>query len=483
MDLRRYLVGRDDLLREGISLVQTGRLWYQPLILADGIEIGEGQNLADGYQGCQSIFDGNVALALEHHGLWERNSRKLATDPTYFSECNERYRLCYKRLVETIASRVDLQSSSILEIGCNSGLTLFYLATMGAKHCCGADWTDYQDVFGWLNRVLGTNVQFHCSTYDNLVHRFSTRIKPADVVVNTVFLNHQSDPLHCLAALADLAQKGLMLWILLNDDPHMSVRYGDVSGIHDLGAKKLFPLSFHNNVTLSKSLLLASLRRLGFGKVEFFPQPESGPSIPPKAMAPFTLVYATRTSDVRSALSPQSGLAVQQSTHDVALVQWTDVCGWVANNLHTETSDATAPTRGAKVVRLVENAQHTWRNIQTRVEADPDRPIKVSAEIKFDADNRGATVIVLTANDRFACSFNPATGRAAGLALGCGVVSECVAISIGEGWWRLTVTGSLPTRRDQQTYLSIAITTKGFEEDYLGDGTSGISVGGVTFAQ
>ncbi len=217
MDLRPYLVGRDDLLREGISLVQAGRLWYQPFILADGIEVGEGQNLADGYHGCQSIFDGNVGLAPVHHRLWKNNSRRLATDLEYFSECNERYRLCYKRLAETIALHVDLSSSSILEIGCNSGLTLFNLAKMGAKHCYGADWTDYQDVFGWLNRVLGTNVQFRSSTYDNLAHRFSARIKPADVVVNTVFLNHQSDPLHCLSALADFAQKGLMLWILLND--------------------------------------------------------------------------------------------------------------------------------------------------------------------------------------------------------------------------------------------------------------------------
>jgi hypothetical protein len=490
MDLRPYLVGRDDLLREGITLVQGGRLWYQPFILADGIEVGEGQNLADLYGGCQSIFDGNVSLSPEHRGLWENNPRKLTPVPEYFSECNDRYRLCYKRLADIIASQVDLPSSSILEIGCNSGLTLFYLATMGAKHCRGADWTDYGDVFAWLNRVLGTDVQFRRNTYDNLAHRFSMPIEPADVVVNTVFLNHQSDPLHCLSALADLAEKGLMLWILLNEDVHMSVRYGDVAGVHDLGAERSFPLSLHNDVTISKQLLLTSLRRLGFGKAEFFPQPESGPLVPPKAVAPLSLVYATRTNDVRSALwsppppSQEAGLAGIEPGFANQVDQWMDVSVWKANNLHMEASDTAALTAGAKVVRLVEDTQNVWRNIQTKIKAEPDRPIKISAEIKFDTDSRGVIVMVLTARDRFSCNFNPATRRTADLTLGRAVVSECTATAMGNGWWRLVLIGSLPARwRGQETYLSIAIAREGFDEDYQGDGKSGISVGSVTLTQ
>jgi hypothetical protein len=490
MDLRPYLVGHDDLLREGISLVQGGRLWYQPFILADGIEVGEGQNLADLYGGCQSIFDGNVSLSPEHRGLWENNPRKLAPVPEYFSECNDRYRLCYERLADIVASQVDLPSSSILEVGCNSGLTLFYLATMGAKHCRGADWTDYGDVFAWLNRVLGTDVQFRRNTYDNLAHRFSMPIEPADVVVNTVFLNHQSDPLHCLSTLADLAQKGLMLWILLNEDVHMSVRYGDVADVHDLGAERSFPLSFHNDVTISKQLLLTSLRRLGFGKAEFFPQPESGPSVPPRAVAPLTLVYATRTNDVRSALwSPpppprESDLAAIGSNSAATHAEWLDVSSWRANNLHMEPSDAAAPTPKAKVVRLVENTQNTWRNIQTEIKAESDLPIKISVEVKFDTNSRGVIVMVLTAKDRFACNFSPATGRTADLTLGRATVSECTVTALGDGWWRLVLVGGLPTRwRDQGTYLSIAITAQGFDEDYQGDGKSGISVGSVTLTQ
>jgi hypothetical protein len=161
-----------------------------------------------------------------------------------------------------------------------------------------------------------------------------------------------------------------------------------------------------------------------------------------------------------------------------------DVSGWKANNLHMGASDAAAPTPGAKVVRLVENAQNVWRNIQTEIEVKPDRPIKISAEIKFDTDSREVVVMVLTARDRFACNFNPATRRTADLTLGRAIVSECTATAMGNGWWRLVLIGSLPTRwRDQGTYLSIAITTEGFDEDYQGDGKSGISVGSVTLTQ
>jgi hypothetical protein len=161
-----------------------------------------------------------------------------------------------------------------------------------------------------------------------------------------------------------------------------------------------------------------------------------------------------------------------------------DVSGWSANNLHMEASDATAPTPGARVVRLIEDAQNVWRNIQTKIQVEPDRPIKISAEIKFDTPNREVILMALTAKDRFACYLNPATGRIADRALGRAIVWECTATTVGDGWWRLMLTGSLPTRSpNQETYLSIAITTKGFDEDYQGDGKSGISVGGLTLAQ
>lgn len=298
MDLRPYLAGRDDLLREGIALIQAGKLWYQPFILADGIEVGEGQNIVDGYRGCESLYDWNVSLAPEHRVLWQGNPRKLAADPAYFAQCNERYRLCYKQIVDAIAARVDLRSSSILEVGCNTGQALFWLATKGAKSCVGVDWTNYGEEFSWLNRVLGTSVQFKRGRYHNTKHRLTVRTGRADVVINTVFLNHQADLLHCLSCLADHAEKGLFLWILLNESQDFVVRYGRVEGVHDFGQWRYFPNSLHNDVSISRPFLLTALGRLGFGRVEFM---ERAATIP-ETMSGFWMVYAHRTEKTRSAL-------------------------------------------------------------------------------------------------------------------------------------------------------------------------------------
>lgn len=312
MDLRPYLAGRDDLLREGIELIQAGKLWYQPFILAEGVEVGEGQNIVDGYRGCESLYDWNVSLSSQYRALWQGSPRKLAVDPVYFSKCNERYRLCYKQIVDTIASRVDLSSSSILEVGCNTGQVLFWLATLGAQSCVGVDWTDYRKEFSWLNRTLGTNVKFMRGRYHNIKHRLTVRAGRADVVVNTVFLNHQSDLLHCLSYLADQARKGLFLWILLNDHEEFIVRYGALEGVHDFGSWRYFPESLHNDVSISRPFLIAALGRLGFGRVEFMERPATMP----ETMSGFWMVYAHRTERTRSALTwPPAFQQLQEVVH------------------------------------------------------------------------------------------------------------------------------------------------------------------------
>lgn len=297
MDLRPYLdqENQKELFQQGLKLISRGDLCYQPFILADGVEVGEGQNLVENYRGCQSIFDHNVYLAPEFRGSWT-SDRSLAADPKYFSRCNERYRLCYRTIAATISAKVDLPSSSIMEVGCNAGLTLFYLAQQGAARCLGIDSTDYQHTFRWLNTVLGTRVQFQRDHYDNLMHALRQDPGRFDVVINTVFLNHQSDPLHCLAYLARRAKKGLFLWVLLNSSEDMVIRYGAVAGIHDLGAGRPFPTSFGNDVSISKPLLLESLRALGFADVMFVGLPQSSELTVPDGITAFTMLYASRTT-------------------------------------------------------------------------------------------------------------------------------------------------------------------------------------------
>ena len=165
MDLRPYLNRADpvqgSLFERGVSLIQKGELWYQPFILADGLEVGEGQNLQDEYRNCASLYDNNVFLNDEYRHYWIDNPRKLALDGGYFSYCNRKYRYCYELITNTIVSRMgDISNLSFLEVGCNTGLNLFNLATRGAACCTGVDWTDHSAVVNWLNDVLATNVRF-----------------------------------------------------------------------------------------------------------------------------------------------------------------------------------------------------------------------------------------------------------------------------------------------------------------------------------
>lgn len=304
MDLRPYL-NRDDparssLFEQGVTLIQKGELWYQPFILADGLEVGEGQNLQDEYRNCESLFDNNVFLSDEYRHYWLNNPRKLAVDGNYFSYCNRKYRYCYELISSTIVSRMgDISKLSFLEIGCNTGLNLFNLATRGAASCTGIDWTDHSPVIGWLNRVLGTNVHFFRGTYDNLLHTIpNLEVPQSDVVINTVFLNHQCDPIQALCYFADHAKKGLFLWVLLDErGDELSVRYGHVSGIHDLGAGKPLPLSFHNDVRMSTALLTNCLQQLGFGEVEFVEFPPLEDDLMTTNLRAFRMVWARRTED------------------------------------------------------------------------------------------------------------------------------------------------------------------------------------------
>jgi SAM-dependent methyltransferase len=308
MDLRPHLKDRPQLLAEGLELIKQRDLWYQPLILADGIEVGEGQNLFDRYRSCQDLFDWNVYLSDEHRHHWAQVRGKLAADPRHFRRTNAIYRAFYDRVAGIIAEHVDVAGASFLEIGCNTGLNLFNVAVRGARRCTGVDWTNHAPVIDWLNRVLGTDVRFIAAGYDNLTHTLPDAVPEADVVINTVFMNHQCDPLQFLCCLADRARRGVMLVVLLDGDPaERSISFGEVSGIHDLGAGKPFPLSIHNNVRLSKAMLSDALRGLGFEPS--FPDPHDGVRFRElkrklrwlKGMEGFTMVYGARVRETRSA--------------------------------------------------------------------------------------------------------------------------------------------------------------------------------------
>lgn len=296
MDLRPYIKNTAHL-NQGIELIKANSLCYQPFILHDDLEVGEGQNQVDRYINVESVFDLNVCAKDIDFG-----SRKLAPDKDYFRKCNAEYREIYDFITETIYNfhNKDISDLSFAEIGCNSGLNLFNLAKMGAKHCTGYDWSNLQPTFNWLNEILGTNVEFVQGIWDNLFHNFTTKdIPEVDIMINTVFTNHQCDPLQLLAYLCDRARKGVFLWILMDGDKESVLRYPDER--NDILENDLkFPLNLNNCVSISKNLLESSFKKLGFEEIT-----EVYPNISNLKWSFFTsgfrMFYAKRTSDAKSA--------------------------------------------------------------------------------------------------------------------------------------------------------------------------------------
>jgi hypothetical protein len=299
MDLRPYIKTALQL-EMGMNLIRDGHLFYQPFILTDRVEVGEGQNLHDKYKDSKSVFDCNV-----YAPDYELGNRQQAADLSWFRSCNEEYRQLYNHIADQICAHIErpLSEVSVGEIGCNTGLNLFNLALRGAKSCHGYDWNDMQPVFSWLNGLLATKVQFTRGIYDNLYHRFKdgVEVQEVDIMVNTVFTNHQCDPLQFLCYLCDRARHGVFLWALIHTDHNDTcVLYPEHPPHAILQSDRPFPLYFNNGVLLSEKLLRLAFHCLGFEKVERLVQYAPSESWN-QFTAGFRMYYAKRTSDRKSA--------------------------------------------------------------------------------------------------------------------------------------------------------------------------------------
>jgi len=299
MDLRPYILDKKQL-DEGIRLIRRGDLNYQPFILADDVEVGEGQNQHDDYRNVTAITDFNVYAPRFNVG-----KRRPPSDAAYFRRCNQEYRDIYNYVADQICahSAHPISNYTIGEIGCNAGLNLFNLAKRGAKACYGYDWSDYTGLFQWMNGLLGTNVQFTRGVYDNLYHQFKgdAEVAEVDIMISTVFTNHQCDPLQFLAFMCDRARKGVFLWALIHSGiKDACVLYTTEMAGDILGNDRPFPLSFYNGVVVSEPLLRVSLQYLGFDELQ--PIEKFVPSQAwDRFQEGFRMYYARRTRDVKSA--------------------------------------------------------------------------------------------------------------------------------------------------------------------------------------
>lgn len=299
MDLRPHITTSGQL-ETGLDLIRSGQLFYQPFILADDVEVGEGQNLHDQYKDVAELLDLNA-----YAPAFDIGSRKQPLDLQHFRRCNADYRRIYEYVADEICKRWDgdIREMTVAEIGCNTGLNLFNMAIRGAKKCTGYDWNNMTPIFRWLNDLLGTAVAFHQGTYNNLYHHFNELdVEEADIMINTVFTNHQCDPLQFLSYLCDRARKGVFLWALVHAGmKEACLLYPNADEDHAImQTGRPFPLYFYNGVAVSEPLLMLAFARLGFGEVTFIDKLPTNEQWD-RFQTGFRMYYAKRTSEVRSA--------------------------------------------------------------------------------------------------------------------------------------------------------------------------------------
>lgn len=315
MDLRPYKL-TDNQIDTAISFIKKDLLCYQPYILRDTLEVGEGQNFHDGYDRKQ-IYKNNVYADYDL-GL----GRPQASDLAHFRACNADYRKLYESFADQLVAHFGAEFPALrfAEIGTNSGLHLFNLATRGAKHCIGYDWNDMSGLFRWLNEILGTQVNFKQTIWNRFTHELEgVPDATADVMISSVVLNHQVDYLQHLAFLCDNAKRAVFLWVLTEpsdaDDgveaawqyrasKKYYISYCEPNALHPLRDSKdwpgnPFPTCYDHGICISEPLLKRSLQYLGFDEIHDMKIPDVAPGWQPFVQG-FRPYLAIRTRDAKS---------------------------------------------------------------------------------------------------------------------------------------------------------------------------------------
>ncbi|MBF0518200.1 MAG: DUF1698 domain-containing protein [Nitrospirae bacterium] len=267
MDLRGYIKNQGQIERAK-RLAIKGLLNYQPWIFSEDFETGVGLEWAHGRT------TGLVYYPDIDRGLIDNSPelKRLIIEPENYKEfhqSNAMLRRLYDGIVDEICDKIgNISNTTFLDVGCNTGYFPQSFALRGARQSVGCDREKgFSETFDLLNELLGTQVEFYETFYNPETRRIS-RIGQHDVVVSMAVLCHLSEPLNHIKCLSELAQKGLFVWTLVNEDIGYTVHYGHPQGHYK---EDNFPLCFDNDVTCSEGLLRKSLELTGFNHIYEIP--------------------------------------------------------------------------------------------------------------------------------------------------------------------------------------------------------------------
>lgn len=175
----------------------------------------------------------------------------------------------YDQFIDFADEIVGIKGHSFFDMACNSGFFCYRTSERGATRSVGMDVGDHAHTFEIVNRLLGTNAEFYRGTYDMRRHEIQGVDGEFDIVFNTAFMCHSSDPTFLVEALAKRAKKALLIFSKFMRDDEYLVRYSTTTS-HYFGQS--YPICFDATTEMSDSLLMFAFKELGFSTVHEVPQ-------------------------------------------------------------------------------------------------------------------------------------------------------------------------------------------------------------------
>lgn len=275
MDLRLFSPTEEQTTRAA-HLAYHERLFYQPFIVSDDLEVGMGMEMVSGHSGllsAKNIPDQYKDTPGVTRWLINPENEKR------FTEENQCIRELYDNMISFVEDKMGPASNfSFADVGCCSGYFPVKLSLHGAKRAVGYDRSDYTEAFDLLNEITGAKAEFV-----NKGYRSGTveGAEQADIVFSIAVLLHLSDPLHHLSFLGNLAGKAVFIWtntmgaMDTENEEDLLIRFNPPNRYY-VGSR--FPYCF-DLVYVTPALLRVSLEKMGFTEIHEFDRRPAGMSV------------------------------------------------------------------------------------------------------------------------------------------------------------------------------------------------------------
>jgi len=175
-------------------------------------------------------------------------------------------------------------------------------------------------------------------------------------------------------------------------------------------------------------------------------------------------------------------LVEEQGTNLLTYSQEFDNAAWTKANVTVSANSVVAPDGTTTADTLIENTALAEHSV-SQVASNNGGNYTFTCYTKASGRTFARLKYYDSANNRYGAVFNLSTGAVTNDPnTGSGVIVLSSTLNVGNGWWRLSITGNAPTIANAIFEISMATsatTTTNPSVSYTGDGTSGIYIWGA----